>query len=155
MPIRPIAWVQSAPVEFPLAAAWLKKVAISWFKKAIAWARSTPTELPLAWKASAIPTFYMETAPVCSFANILYQICLAIARPDLALDDSLYNMSPYEMSDVQLVGAAANIFDCTEAEVVEYAGRHAGQPTSFERFFKEGKLPPMVRQWLRENFPSL
>ena len=77
-----------------------------------------------------------------------------VFRPD-RLEPSTYNKDPRFLSDRELITEACNILDESEEEVLGYVADRAHCRFDYDAWYKTGELPPMMKQWIRENIHFL
>lgn len=71
---------------------------------------------------------------------------------DLAFRPDKLDQADLSDDDI-LLSDIANHLDCSIAHVIEVAVKESGTIFTVNEFFATGRLPPMLRLWLKENNP--
>ena len=86
--------------------------------------------------------------------NAFKFILILMFRPD-KLEPVTYNINPMMMESRDLVLEASNILDRDEEYVLRFVASKVGCSVDFDDWFRTGELPPMMKQWLRQNLHYL
>ncbi len=66
-----------------------------------------------------------------------------------------YKKDPKTMPDQDMVREAANILDASEFDVLAFVAEKSHCALDYNDWMRTGKLPPMMRLWLRDNLHHL